>query len=67
MPFHDRSAHQSERSVVDVDVVVVVVDHSGHGHDHVYDYDLLPLSRDCGLLLARVDQPELSATVGGSP
>ena len=29
--------------------------------------DRLPLSRDCGLLLGGVDQPELSATVGSSP
>jgi hypothetical protein len=59
--------------VVVVDVVVFVtvavagVTTVGHGHDHVYGHDLLRLSRDYRLLLAGVDQPELGATVGGSP
>ena len=56
---------------VDVVVFVVVavagVTTVGHDHGHVYGHDLSRLSRVCGLLLAGVDQPELSATVGGSP
>ena len=55
--------------VVDVVLAVAVagVTTVDHGHDHVYGHDLLRLLQDYRLLFGGVDQPELGATVGGSP